>query len=339
MIKQQRRTVDLWNDKTPSRRGVGLVEVLVCVGCLLLLLAIALPWLLSARDTQRKVTCEARAKAIAEAIITYSDDHADQLPYLVQEETGWPVAISPFLDLPGAVRDGNVIPKDELKTLNVPQFVCPDDPRAADGTGSLSYVVNGGYGLFPVDADTGAVSETGTHTAGIDLNGDGEVSDDEWAINYATGVIWRPDTRKGEAGFRMSLPHISAADGTQFTLLLSENLNAENWLSDKTMDLAFVIGRKRLNFNQSPESLGPLQITSADLGPFAVNGNLGKLPGQCPGPSSLHGDFVNVMYCDGHGGPLSSKIDPVAYAELMTSGGARFGQGNQSPEIPMLEGE
>ncbi|MCA9068940.1 MAG: DUF1559 domain-containing protein, partial [Planctomycetaceae bacterium] len=302
-----------------SRNGLGMVEVVVCVGCLLLILAIAIPWMLSARDVQRKVTCEARAKAIAEAIITYSDDRGEKLPYLVEGEAGWPVGISPFLDLPGAVRDGAVIPKEELEALSVPQFVCPDDPRSANATGLLSYIVNGGYGLFPVDADTGAVSETGTHSAEIDLDGDGKVSDEEWAINYATGVVWRPDTRKGEAGFRMSLPYISSNDGTEFTLLLSENLNAEHWLSDRTMDLAFVIGRERLQFADQPDRLGPLQITSTDLGPFAVNGNLGKLPGQCPAPSSLHGDFVNVMYCDGHGGPLSAKIDPRAYAALMTS--------------------
>lgn len=335
MRKQRSQT----SQKSQIRTGVGLVEVLVCVGCLLLILAIAIPWLLSARDTQRKVACVARAKKMAEAIITYSDQHAEQLPYLVREDTGWPVAISPFLDLPGAVRDGNVIPEEQLKTLNVPQFVCPDDPRAAKVTGALSYVVNGGYGLFPVEEETNAVSEKGIHNAKIDLDEDGEVSDEEYAINYATGVIWRPDPREGENAFRMSLPYISSHDGTEFTLLLSENLNATTWLSEETMDLAFVIGRERLNFAEPPDRLGPLQITSADLGPFAINANLGTLPGHCPAPSSLHGDYANVMYCDGRGGPLSAKIDPQAYAALMTSAGAQFGQGDEAPEIPVLEEE
>lgn len=330
MMKQRTHATNGSQGKTSPRMGVGLVEVLVCVGCLLLILAIAIPWMLSARDTSRKVTCVDRAKKVTEAMIAYSDQHGEKLPYLVEQDTGWPAAVTPFLNLPEAIRDGRLIPEDELKTLIVPQFICPDDPRTAAETGSLSYVVNGGYGLFPVDADTGTVTETGTHTAEIDWDGNGEVSDEEWAIAYATGVIWRPDSREGEDAFRMSLPYIRSHDGMEFTLLLAENLNAGNWLSDKTMDLAFVVGQERLSFASPPDRLGPLQITSADLGPFAINAHLATLPEQCPAPSSLHGDYVNVMYCDGHGGPLSSKIDPLAYAALMTSAGAKYGQGDDT---------
>ncbi len=186
--------------------------------------------------------------------------------------------------------------------------------------------MNGGYGLFPVDSETDSVSETETHSAGIDLDGDGEVSHEEWTINYATGAIWRPDTRPAPESFRMSLPWISAGDGMEFTLLLAENTNAGRWLSQETMDLAFVIGRDRLKFAERDESQGPLHLKSANLGPFAINANLGTLPGHSPAPSSLHGDYVNVMYCDGHGGPLSAKIDPLAYAGLISSNGSKYGQ-------------
>jgi hypothetical protein len=234
--------------------------------------------------------------------------------------------------VPASVRDGKLIPDEELKTLDVPLFVCPDDPRRTEKTGALSYVLNGGYGLFPVDAVTQAVSETGTHSADIDLNGDGEVTAREWDINYATGVIWRPDSRpKGEA-FRMSQEWISASDGLGYTLLLSENLNGGKWLSKETMDLAFVIGRDRLQFPDGPDGEFPLRLgTESELGPFAVNANLGTLPGHCPAPSSLHGDYAHAMYCDGHGGPMSAKIDPLAYARLITSNGAKYGQGSNAP--------
>jgi hypothetical protein len=183
-----------------------------------------------------------------------------------------------------------------------------------------------------VDADSQAVSETGTHSADIDLNGDGQVTDREWDINYATGAIWRPDSRPQGEGFRMSQDWISIGDGLGYTLLLSENLNAGGWLSKETMDLAFVIGRDRLQFPDGPDGEFPLRLgPESELGPFAVNANLGTLPGHCPAPSSLHGDYAHAMYCDGHGGAMSAKIDPLAYARLMTSNGAKYGQGNNAP--------
>jgi len=326
----------LSNARISSRGGLSLLEVLICIGCLVLLLVIALPWLLTARGESRETLCLRRAKELTDAAIAYAENHADQMPYLV-EETGWPVALTPYMNLPGAAQEGKVLPNEELENLAVPQFVCPDDPRMPEEKGALSYVTNAGYGEFPVDEESGAVSEVGTHSPDLDWNGDGEVTDEDWAIGYATGVGWRPDPREAPAGFRMSLPYIIANDGTKFTLLLAENLNAGHWLSEETMDLAFVTGRERFTFAEEAESRGPLHFTDVDLGPFAVNGNRGTLPGRCPAPSSLHGDYAHVMYCDGHGGPLSAKIDPFAYAGLMTSGGSQFGQAGD--ELPAPSGE
>jgi hypothetical protein len=276
-----------------------------------------------------------RSEAVTKAVILYAENNANVLPHLV-EEAGWPVAVSPYLDLPGALRDQKLVPEEELKTLRVPKWVCPEDARSREQIGALSFVLNGGFGLFPVNRQTGAVSETGTHSAGIDLDGDGEESNEEWAVNYATGVCWRPDARPAAEAFRTSLPWISDGDGMEFTLLLSENLNAQDWLSKHTMDLAFVIGRESLTFAEGLKSQGPLDLQSAKLGPFAINADLGRLTGQSPAPSSLHGDYVHAMYCDGHGGPLSSKIDPLAYARLMTSNGSKHGEAGSGP-VPGLE--
>jgi prepilin-type processing-associated H-X9-DG protein len=321
--------------RIPPRRGLSLTEVVICVGCLVLLVVIALPWLLTARSKSRDQTCLVRSKSAAMAIVTYAESHGDHLPYLV-DQAGWPVELLPFLDVPEAIRDGKPAPEADLKTLAVPKYVCPDDPRAQEEKGILSYVVNGGYGNFPVDPATGAVSEAGTHSAEIDLDGDGTVTDRERDINYSTGVCWRPDSRPEGVGFRVSLPWISEGDGLQFTLLLSENLNGGQWLSRETMDLAFVIGREQFLFAEEPGGENPLRLTKAELGPFAINGDLGKLPRHCPAPSSLHGEYVHALYADGHGGPLSEKIDPLAYARLLTSNGARFGQGGDAP-VPVVE--
>ncbi len=309
------------------RAGSSLPEVLVVVGCLAVLALLFLPWLLTSRESSRGHVCLTRIQALGEAVILSSENHANFVPYFVQDQ-GWPVEVSEYLkDKPGW-NEGRRISEEELKSLSVPMYVCPDDPRAQNQTGALSYVINGGYGFFPVDANTQAVSETGTHSAGLDLDHNGEVSAEEWAVNYATGVCWRPDTRPEDEAFRMSFPEISEADGTKFTLLMSENLNAGAWYSKETRDLAFVIGREQIAFAKAPNDNQTLKIEAIDLGPFAINGNFGTLSNQCPAPSSLHGDSVNMIYCDGHGGPMSSKIDPYIYASLLTSNGSAYGQGD-----------
>src|SRR5690606_37248660 len=103
-------------------------------------------------------TCLMRAKAIATANTAYAENNAGDLPYLVAE-AGWPVALLPFLDVPEALQDGKVAGEEHLKTLTVPKFICPDDPRVGEQEGLLSYAMNGGFGLFPVDEETGAVQE------------------------------------------------------------------------------------------------------------------------------------------------------------------------------------
>ncbi len=118
-----------------QRTGFGLLEVVVVVGCLLLLLLIFLPWLLTARSSSRENLCLVRAKAVAEGVVLYSESHANDLPHLV-DETGWPVALAPYMNLPGTMRDEKLLPQEDLKTLSVPKWVCPDDPRAGTN-GSL----------------------------------------------------------------------------------------------------------------------------------------------------------------------------------------------------------
>ena len=93
------------SQKRWQRRGLSLLEVMIAIGCLVLLFVIALPWLLTARGTSREKICLARSKAVADAIILYSEANGDQLPYLA-DQTSWPVAILPFMDLPDGIRHG-----------------------------------------------------------------------------------------------------------------------------------------------------------------------------------------------------------------------------------------
>jgi len=229
---------------------------------------------------------------------------------------GWPVSLLAYFDRQDLV--GNT---QFYGTVSVPLLTCPVDRAKWRKPDGLSYVMNAGYGKFQVYA-LGSVTEIGVHSAEIDLNGDGEVDKDELQINRATGVSWRIGPDK----FRMTLDFIGGHDGISQTMLLTENMNAGNWASGKTMDMAFVIGRNAITFAPDPDGTAPLALKEVKLGAFGINVNKGKSRGASPAPSSVHDGIVNVMFCDGHGQTMSEKIDPTIYARLMTPAGNRYGQ-------------
>ncbi len=119
--------------------------------------------------------------------------------------------------------------------------------------------------------------------------------------------------------------------------MLSESLNAQGFgLPDpvrkngwpREMDFAFVIGT---GSPTQPRNIvfaanSSLALQSVNLGPFRINADKGKWPGNSPSPSSLHPGIVNVAFCDGRVRALSENIDQTIYACLMTFRGARSGQ-------------
>jgi prepilin-type processing-associated H-X9-DG protein len=106
-----------------------------------------------------------------------------------------------------------------------------------------------------------------------------------------------------------------------------ENLNARNWASRNTMDIAFVVGRDALGLEEKPIGGGPLRIQTDTLGAFGINAVNGSLPGRSPAPSSNHpGGSINVAFCDGRVIGISESIDARVWARLMTPNGLTFGQ-------------
>jgi len=289
----------------------------------LVLFTVLVNVLLGYREIQRGVLCQNRLSKLGSQATAGVEG---RLPWLQEGPANWVMQAS---HLDPASPD-----------LRVPELLCPADSArtAADSAGGLSYVANGGFGFFRVEAD--GIQEVGTHTVSQDLDGDGKVSDEEIAIAKATGIFWRPATKspapRGPSG-QMTLQWISNRDGLDSTLMLSENLNARSWSSLETGDLAFVLGRGQLKFAGSPVGPEALHVQSVDLGPFRPNANLGTQPGRSPVPSSRHGKKVNVLFCSGRGQMLSEQIDGDVYERLLTSGGSRYGEpapGSGEPSSP-----
>jgi prepilin-type N-terminal cleavage/methylation domain-containing protein/prepilin-type processing-associated H-X9-DG protein len=64
-----------------NRKAFTLVELLVVIGIITLLIAILLPVLRTARDQARRTTCASNMRQIYAAIVMYTNDNRQMLPY------------------------------------------------------------------------------------------------------------------------------------------------------------------------------------------------------------------------------------------------------------------
>ncbi|MBW3542682.1 MAG: DUF1559 domain-containing protein [Planctomycetes bacterium] len=306
-----------------GRKGLTLVEVLVAAVYLVVVLAVVVPMISWTRVPARRTLCLNNLRNISLAAFNYTAMHQGAFPSLEDGAFGWPVALLPSLDQPALARklkETGKVPANAGTVFSF--FTCPGSD-AFRQPGGLSYVANAGYGMFPLDARSGRVTETGLHSPDIDLDGDGLVSEEELTVNYATGVFWRPHP----SGTPPDLDLIGLQDGTSQTLLFAESTNSGPWHSRNTLEIAFVIGRGHLKFEPPPTSRGPLQLSNGqNLGPFAPNANRGTLPGSSPAPSTMHGEVIHVAFCDFRASMIVDSIDPAVFARMMTPAGEQYGQ-------------
>lgn len=310
----------------PNRNGFSRIEVVVVIIILLVLFGLIVPKIDQDRGNVYSLQCKNNLRNIAVSVTAYTAANNDKVPLLDDGTYGWSVTLLPYLDQMSLYRELTNkqmnSPIGGLFMQQIDVLTCQGEENKFQKPGSLSYVVNAGYGRFEDLPETGEVVELGTHSPEIDLNGDGTVDVDEREINRATGVFWRSHLD----GYRMTFDEIQRGDGMANTLLLTENKNAGSWYSSRTMETAFVIGRNALQFEPDETSRGPLHLKSANLGPFGINASPNGNPGQRPSPSSNHPGTVNAAFCDGRVMGLSEEIDPLIYARLLSPNGEKYGQ-------------
>lgn len=259
-----------------KRRAFTLVELLVVIVVIVMLLALFMPPTISSREASRRATCMNNQRQLALALINH-DAARGQLPgyanRIHQESedkylTSWFVPLLPYLDrndLWQAWHEG------DAPAVYMSLVICPSDPPEKSGPNDTpsSYVANCG---LPGDSDT-----------------------------LADGVFFNHDVDSDPVV--MSLGYISQHDGTQNTLLLSENIEAGNWTDTNEADIGMVWFKspdKRKNINED---------TLAGDRPQDI---------QYARPSSHHNGVVVATFCDGHVRTISEEIDYRVYQHLMT---------------------
>ncbi len=289
---------------TPKRDAFTLVELLVVIVIITMLIGLLVPAVLSARATARKTQCMNNMKNLGDALIQFDlarnrfPGYADTMPGQ-DDDVSWAVMILPNIqrnDLWNQFRRQNISsPPEPPQAVEIDLFACPSDYGQEDY--QQSYVVNCGQ----IDY---AVTST-TPTSYID-----------WPAN---GVfLYRPKTRG---------KHVTASrivDGTQHTLLLSENLQSGPWLEPDNSTTPPTVLRT-IPTNDIEMSVGMLWYSASDHVslpvPPADGWHINDDKEEHARPLSNHSGGVNVVFCDGHTQFLREDIDYDVYARLMTPDG------------------
>ena len=281
------------------------------------------------RGTARRLECQNNLKQLAMAVMSYATVNQGRLPLLEDGQFGWPVALLPYLDDAALYRTLKADPlavEKEFQRSKTPLvrrvLSCPVDVSNAGQHVGLSYVANAGWGRFLADSKTEAVRDVRPHSADVDWDRDGNVTEDERQQTRATGLFWRGY----EDHFQLTLENIADGDGQTTTMMFTENTNARNWLSRETFDTGFVVGLDRINFEPRQDGRLGLNVASANLGPFAIQPKPRVLPGRSPVPSSNHTGIFNVAFADGRVAQVNFNIAPRAHLASMTWNGGRHGE-------------
>lgn len=293
----------------PKRSGVTALEYTFVGFLLLILVALISMGLLRARESARDQLCLRRLVLLATAVNEYELQEGGYPGYTNPSKTSqtqaisWVAATLPYLDerlpLIEATSEGWKIrekkpanaaepPKrpwqDWKKALAQPiaQLMCPNEDAARLGhSGATSYIASCGYPDAPADQPRPDYPANGIF---LDLR------------------KLPPLTEKTVQEF----------DGTEFTLLLSENVQSGSWDSLKEAETGFV-------WTEALTNASALEKTSIPE-ILAINQGLTEKPSayRTARPSSRHVGSVHAVFANTRLSKIRSDIDPIVYIRLCT---------------------
>ncbi len=308
---------------TKSRSGFTLVEILVVITIIGLLVAIALPALATARENARKLNCQNNLRELGKAVHMYEQDKEKYPSSFAQRnyiDTGtgntetffwtWVPQLFQYMDQQKLLDElydnadpqtGGVAPisgidvDSPLYLRNLPGLVCTSDTTVVRGSADISYVANMGQ------QDNIAR---------------------QLPNNYDDAVngVFHDRVPTGITGVGAEINKDDVKDGTAYTILITENLNAFQWYrwwapgtaaESATFDnfselYTGVIWLPNRPQNAAGDDVG----INVDLDPALLEIVHAR-------PSSRHYGGVNVLFADGGVRFIDEEITYHTYRQLM----------------------
>lgn len=366
--------------RAPQRRGFTLIELLVVISIIATLAALLLPAIQQARETARRTQCLNNLRNVGIAAQSHATVKNGKLPYLVSnspmnylETDGsqqtrripWVVSLFPYLEQT-ALYERLVGPYDANKAatpIAIAVLNCPNDAnRTSDA--NISFAANAGYttldrwsvidnATFSGGNPSGPTHRIDTYvypgTSSISVMPDASAKNQKnMDLAGASGIFMPEVVDTSNAGVSkrsaVTLDAISSADGTNETILVTENTQAGRWTSANIKDYSVLVPlsgttgtidaatptqtvQTTLNLALKFVNGFTLNMPNSPDGSAKINGNLGgATEGQSPRPSSLHPGSVNVIFAGGNGRALSQDMDVRVYAEIYSWDGKKYGQ-------------
>jgi hypothetical protein len=314
------------------RRGLSRLEIVALVFMALLLATLVLPALLQNRQSSRRHTCESRLTDVGLTTLFVTELRIGKhFPGYANEQavdaggkrakTGWQFELLPFLarraevNLDGVPKEGPLNPlkllpgpdkfgprqkfheaygpagpaetRGKTPEFYLPEFMCPEDPRTQQDKrlAWTSYVANCG---LPDKAS--------------------KKYPPDWPAN---GVFLEQFDNRDPAVFT-SPQFVEDHDGTSYTMMLSENLDAGLWTDSDEAKVGFLWAPGDTEGKHTPEC--PILFINQER-------ERGDGMVRFARPSSHHAGGVLMMYCDGRTKFINERLDYLIYCTQMTSDG------------------
>lgn len=338
-------------------RGFTLVELLVVIVIIAMLVGLLVPAVQMARAAARKSQCMNNQRNLGLAVINYVTNKQKFPPaFSVQpmstpvSAVGWVPHILPEIEQNELYRAFQNNTWNTVPTAQVEVLMCPVGNQS--GTPApLSYVVNGG-----------AQDLATSTTKPMDFQENG-VFFDEFSPKYSPAIKPKPTPP-------IDLSYISTHDGTKNTIMLSENLDALDWIKVATassltpppLDTQGHSWWNTITWQQPPDP--PPAGWGMELPPptgAPLNKQLpspGNTDADKGRPSSNHSGGFMVTFCDGSARFISEDIQYRVYCLLMSPDSnnakytrsvakngtpvvfpSRWLQGGQPPLIPLSDSD
>ena len=339
------------SQRSRSRRGIRLVEVVVVAFILICIAAIVLPQMQATRDYGgRPNTCRNNMRGLATALFNHQVVHGTYPGYMnalslsdgsvyrdpatnIITPVSWVVMILPEIDraplfeqwrIETKAVQGNAFIQPQIY---IDQFLCPSDPQSSKAGTPLSFVVNTGLPDAPA-----AVIDPSDPARSTPRDG---AANGVFFDNFTEHPLVKPDPEK--RGPMVLMKYDLVRDRKERTILLTENVDAVNYA-----------------FSSEAGSRDGWQTTEIEVGciwrPGTFEGT-GKPPQMKPPvaslqpnvemdkgdgksydfcrPSSRHPQGVNVAFVEQNVQGLSDAISYFVYAKLMSSDDAAIAPAGQ----------